>query len=115
MATVEDFDVRVDALPAGGVVVRITGDLDLATAPELEPFLDDASPPVVVDLSGCSFVDSSGVRALVAAAGRVRHAGGRLALVVADPGVRRVLEITSADEIVSIHPTIDSALSGHVS
>lgn len=112
MAAVGDFDVRVDSLPAGGVVVKVFGELDLATTPKLESALEESTSPLplVLDLSDCTLIDSSGVRALVNAAREMRDAGHRLAVVASDPGILRVLEITAVDELMSIHPTLDAAI-----
>jgi anti-sigma B factor antagonist len=57
-----------------GVTLSVTGELDLATAPELRTALDElraARTDVVLDLSSLSYVDSSGLAILV---GAVRHA-----------------------------------------
>jgi anti-anti-sigma factor len=111
VAAVDDFDVRLDPLPTGGTVLKVTGELDLATAPQVEGLLDDDAPtPRVIDLSKCSFVDSSGLRVLVAAARRSEESGARLAVVTDEPAILRVLEITALAEMVDVHPTLDAAL-----
>lgn len=110
MVTTGDFDVRVETTPSGAVVLHVLGELDLATAPRLEAAIADAvaSPRVVVDLSSCTFLDSAGVRVLTSA-GR-EPAPRRVAVISADPGILRVLEITGMDTLLDIYPTLDAAL-----
>jgi anti-anti-sigma factor len=82
------------------VVVTIAGDLDLSTAPELERSLvgiQTDGRPVVLDLRKVSFMDSSGLRVILAADARARAAGARLVLVEGRPGVQRVFQLTLLD------------------
>jgi anti-anti-sigma factor len=94
------------------MVVRITGELDLATSPRLEEALAARAPGarLVIDLSGCTFLDSSGVRVLVTTATARAEEGDRLELVVVDPAIARVLAITGVDTVVDIHPSLETAL-----
>jgi anti-sigma B factor antagonist len=112
VATSADFAVHAETTPAGVVVVRVSGDLDLATAPQLEEVLATLPPGsrVVIDLGACTFLDSTGVRVLAAAAGSDATDDGRLDLVVVDQGVARVLEITSVETLFDIHPSLETAL-----
>ena len=63
------FHVSVDEPSPGWVVVGVAGEIDVATAPELERALADAGAEkrVVLDLSECQFIDSSGLRTLLGA------------------------------------------------
>ena len=75
---------------------RVEGELDMATADDLSQILREASTkgtPIVLDFAGVSFMDSSGLRALLEAAGLC---SGKGALVVLNPStqVRRVLDIS---------------------
>jgi anti-sigma B factor antagonist len=107
----DDFDVRREVLPGGAVVLHVSGDLDLATAPRLEEALLDVSEQdVAIDLAGCTFLDSAGIRSLVAAARRLSEAGRSLKVVTADPGIVRLLEITAVDTVIDVHPSLDDAL-----
>jgi anti-sigma B factor antagonist len=105
-----DFELRTAELPRGGVVVEIAGELDMATAPQLEECLEGAgfAQRLVVDLTECTFLDSSAVRVLVAAARDAEAAGGTLALVATDAGIRRVLDISGVDTIVPVHDALDA-------
>lgn len=97
----------------GVVVLRAEGDIDLATVGRLEHALSQArheGTRIVVDLAGCPFIDSSGLRALVDAQNATRQTGASLALVTADPNVRRVFEVSALDRVFEIHPTVDAAL-----
>ena len=96
MTRVGEFDVNRTELPGGGSVLRVEGELDMATAPALEDALAQAgfAERLVVDLTTCTFVDSSAVRVLVSSARDSAAAGGTLALVVTDPGILRVIEIS---------------------
>ena len=88
----------------GPSVVKLLGELDLSTAPQLETCLeglgaDGAS--VQLDLSGLTFCDSSGISAMVTAAKRVRKSGGQLSIASPQPAVRSVLEITGLLDYLS--------------
>lgn len=105
-------DITVEALAQGGSVVRVDGELDLATKQHLEAAVDGADPSerLVIDLTACTFLDSSAVRVLISTARAAQAAGGDLSLVASDPGLLRVLEIAAVDTVLPVHPTLDAAL-----
>ena len=86
---------------ADRIVVRVVGDLDMATALELRSALrPDSGRPIVVDLAETTFIDSSGLNALVAAC----HLGTVVALRHPSAIVRRAIEVSGLDEILTIEP-----------
>jgi anti-sigma B factor antagonist len=95
------IDIAVSAEAGGDVaMVAVSGDLDLSTAPELERSLAGVQTDgraVVLDLRRVSFMDSSGLRVILAADARARSAGSRLVLVEGPPGVQRVFKLTLLD------------------
>jgi anti-anti-sigma factor len=109
---VGDFEVTTSALPGGGTVLHVTGDLDMATAPAFEEALLDAGfgQRLVIDLSGCTFLDSSAVRVLVAAARDAQAAEGDLSIVTPDAGAQRVLQISGVDTMLIVHASLDDVL-----
>ncbi len=91
---------------AEGVVVRVSGDVDIVTAPVLQRHLDSAiaagRPTVVIDLSETTFLDARGVGVLVAARKHIARNGGRLVLRKPPALVRRVLELADQLDRVEI-------------
>jgi anti-sigma B factor antagonist len=83
-------------------VVTIEGEIDVANADRLAATMLDGvevSPVTVIDVSGCDFMDSAGIRALTQGLRRFEEAGSEVRLVVAPRGsVRRVLDITAITE-----------------
>ncbi len=82
-----------------GVRITLEGELDLATAPEVEAALleaagDEPAPDrCVLDLRELAFMDSSGLRAILKANGAARRQGWVLQIVAGPPAVQRVFEI----------------------
>jgi anti-sigma B factor antagonist len=95
------IEIEVSAEAGADVaIVAVSGDLDLSTAPELERSLTGVQTngrPVVLDLRRVSFMDSSGLRVILAADARARSAGTRLVVVEGPPGVQRVFQLTLLD------------------
>ena len=114
--TIVEFEARSERLRDDGRVVWVAGELDLYTAPELERALlaaaGDGAGMVVVDFSGCTFVDSSAVRVLVEANRRLEQANGTLKIVAAAPAVRRPFELTGLDGLFDFYPSRTAALGG---
>jgi anti-sigma B factor antagonist len=109
----DGFRVSVEQPSPGRVVVGVAGEIDVATAPEVERALAEAGAEkrVVLDLSECQFIDSSGLRTLLGARSAAVSAGGSLVLVVADPGLLRVFEVVGLGDILEIHGSLARALS----
>lgn len=108
----DEFDVQTEMVPGGAVVLRVSGELDLATVPRLEEVLATVSAdPTVIDLSECTFLDSSGVRVLASAGRKLSEAGRRFAVVASNPSLLRVLEITGVDTMLAVHHSTESALA----
>lgn len=75
-----EFDVIEERLP-GSVRLLVTGELDLASAPELESTIRHAwgcGNQVVLDLSVLEFMDSTGLRSLVVLQGEAQREGWQL-------------------------------------
>jgi anti-anti-sigma factor len=82
----------------GSMVVRVVGEVDMLTAPELTAYLagfDGAD--LTVDLSNLSFLDSRGIAALVEAHRRLDELGARLTLRDVPPLARRTLQIAGLE------------------
>jgi anti-sigma B factor antagonist len=99
------FSVAVEQTEARAVVTA-RGELDLATAPELEaallPRLRDGGD-VALDLRPLEFMDSTGVRVIVAAHLAADEHGGTFAVAVVPGGpIARVLEISGLDAVLRI-------------
>jgi len=90
----------------GSAVIAVAGELDGATAPELDGALRHFErESVTVDLSGVTFIDSSGLGTLVEAQKRISVAGGRLTVTGSQPNVRRVLETNRLGGMFRAHET----------
>ena len=89
----------------------VKGELCLSTVDRLrEPLFDAierAGGNIVVDLTECTFIDSSGLELLALASWRLAAIDARRELIVVSPGsaVRRVLDLTGMDHIVSVRDT----------
>ena len=98
-----DFRVVV-AEHAAGTMVVLEGDLDVATARELEAVLATRSGPVVVDLRKLSFIDLAGLRMLLEADARSRQNGMNLRFIPG-PVVRRLFELAELpDRLAYVEP-----------
>jgi anti-sigma B factor antagonist len=85
--------------------VRVAGELDIATSPQLRQTLREAQRPlwlVVLDLREVTFMDSSGVHIIADAAIDAKRTGGRLLVVRGPAQVDRLLTLTGADRQVLI-------------
>ena len=110
------FVAATKQLDSGTPVVSVMGEVDLATAPTLERTLlgvaEDRTGEVIVDLTGCSFLDSRGLTALVATRARLERANRHLALVLSNASVLKIFQITGFDELFAIYPSLGAAVDG---
>jgi anti-anti-sigma factor len=106
---------EVESIAEDVELVAVTGELDLSNAFELrrrvETGLRSRGSAVVVDLSGVTHMDSSGLAALIDAHQAVQERRGRLALVVSSEPVRRTIEVRGLDRVFRILPTREEALA----
>jgi anti-sigma B factor antagonist len=99
--------VTSTAVVGHSVVVSVTGDVDLTSSGHLREVLRDAiseSDNVVVDFAGLTFIDSSGLSALVDAHRRARDGGGTLTVRHPTAILRRLLDITRLRTVLVIDP-----------
>jgi anti-anti-sigma factor len=68
----------------------------------IEALIDEGSRQLVVDLSDVSFMDSSGVRALLLARRRLDREGDFWAVVCPDPDIRRVLDLLGVADVLNV-------------
>jgi anti-sigma B factor antagonist len=91
---------RCEVAHEGEVVwIALAGELDLASAPKVEPVLrDSAGRQKVLDLRELTFLDSSGLRLILAAHAAARRDGAILEIVPGPPAVQRVFQICGVED-----------------
>lgn len=115
---ITEFKVEEDKLENGLRAFRVQGELDQATAPKLrvplEAAIDSGVRSILIDLTDCPFIDSTGLSVIVHARTRMMEDGGgeaRFELCCADAQTRRLLEITGIEEAFGIFDTRDEAVA----
>ena len=97
----------------GRCLVLLTGEIDLAVAPELVTELEYAvtaiSPHLVLDVGGVEFIDSSGLSALVTTQRRAHEQGGSLVLTAAPEHITDLLRLTRLDAVLTLEPDLPEA------
>jgi anti-sigma B factor antagonist len=106
-----DEHLRIEVRTAPDrVILELEGELDLLAAPLLQAQIEQADVDsrgiLVLDLQALQFVDSAGLRVILAAHERARQRGQEFALTKGSDQVRRLLSIAGVDEHLRI---IDSA------
>lgn len=98
----------------GIAVLKVGGDIDLATVPALEAAIDEALVPrptgLVIDLSEVGFLASAGLQALVATHNNVSPSA-QFAVVANSAATSRPIQLTGLDQIFELYPTLDEAMA----
>jgi anti-sigma B factor antagonist len=97
-----DFDIHVETGSAE-ILIRVKGEVDLSNAPasrrrSTRRATRRPAGPIVIELSGLEFIDSTGLSVLIAATRRSRENGNRLRVRRASGQVRRILEVAGVHD-----------------
>ena len=98
----------------GDTTVALGGEIDLATAPDLsarlESLVDASEGDITVDFTRVTFLDSTGLVAILRAQHRFGESGRRLKVRNPSRSVRRVLELSGASDVLDVEaPALDAA------
>jgi anti-sigma B factor antagonist len=103
------MELTTQTVPGDGyVTLRVSGEIDLHTAPTLRDralaALRQHGSTLRMDLRDVPFMDSTGLEVLLATRRRAELEGGSLTLLAPTPAILRVLEVTGLDKWFSITP-----------
>ncbi|MFD9391030.1 STAS domain-containing protein [Streptomyces sp. NPDC060000] len=108
------FSVQPEVVD-GVLVVTVHGEIDHDVKDVLSQALtseEGTTPPrIVADLSGVTFMDSSGINVFIAAHQRVSQTQGWLRIAGAQESVVRLLQMVGVDTFIPCHPTVERALN----
>lgn len=119
MTAVEAPRLETRATTVGGAnAIAVSGELDIATAPQLieevELAVWSTLGAFVLDLSELTFLDSTGLHALLRARAYLAREDRSLVLVCPPGAVRRVLDLASVLDTFVVYPTADDAAAAMV-
>jgi len=96
-------------------VLPLEGEIDLHLSPSIAASLarmfEKKPPKLVVDLSGVTYIDSSGLAVLIEAMQNVEQYGGQFALAGLQETIRVIFEIARLDQVFRIFPDAEAALA----
>ena len=107
------FEITDSGQP-GVRVLGVRGEIDVATSPEMRchlvEMLADRPELVIVDLTDVTFIDSTGLGVLVEAVTTARAGDGDLRLVVTQPKIIKLIELTGLDQVFSVVSSANQAV-----
>jgi len=101
--TIEDIPV---------LLVAVVGELDLGSAEELRGPTEvavSANCSLILDLSQCTFIDSSGLRAVLQTNHALAQVGATLVIATQQPQVKRVLSLTNVNLLIPVRGSVRDA------
>ncbi|HEY4281940.1 MAG TPA: STAS domain-containing protein [Chthoniobacterales bacterium] len=102
------------SLPEPQNVLPLCGEIDLSVSPEIASTFNEMvrtkPPKLVVDLTNVTYIDSSGLAALIVGRQQVTEYGGKFALAGVQEDVQSILQIARLDQFFATYPHVDAAL-----
>jgi anti-sigma B factor antagonist len=96
-------------------VLPLEGEIDLHVSPNiaasLQTMIEKKPPKLIVDLARVTYIDSSGLAALIEGMQNVQEYGGKFALAGLQEPVRTIFEIARLDQVFRIFPNVNAALA----
>ncbi len=110
-----DLGLEVRLVSATRAVIAARGRMTALTAPamksQIKQLIDEGRTEIVCDLREVSFVDSSGLSALVSGLKATREHGGFLKVAGANEQVARIFKLTMLDRVFEMYASADAALA----
>jgi anti-sigma B factor antagonist len=101
----------------GHVLIRAAGELDLSSAPSLSTAAEDAfadgNRVLLLDLSGITFTDSTGISAVLTVHRGAEARGSVVAVIAPSEIALQVLEMLGVERMLHIYATVEDALAEH--
>ena len=116
-ADIPQFEITSGPGPEAVYVVRVVGEVDMSHEEELRGELRSAvaadAKGIVVDLTECEFIDSSGIRALLLSREAQNSGDGseHLAVAASSEQILRILTVMGIDRVIPVRPTVEEAAS----
>lgn len=97
------------------LIIKLSGELDHHTAEEVRSKIDDnldkeKASVVIMDFSGVTFMDSSGIGVIIGRYKKLSLREGRLIIANINQGVKRVFDISGLYKIIKVFDTVEEAL-----
>jgi len=112
-----DFEYSEKTLSPRRVLITCAGRLNAASAPSLKARMHElvglGHVELLCDLTAVSFLDSSGLAALVSGLKSTREAGGWIKLAGMNLQVRNIFVLTKLERVFELYPDVDTALSSN--
>lgn len=110
------MNIETSTAANGVTVIRPQGRLDMRVAPDIRQGLAElartGNARMVLDLEAVSFIDSSGLGAIISGLKSAREAGGDLRIARPNQQVRLVLQLTTLDRVLKPHSSVEEAMDG---
>jgi anti-sigma B factor antagonist len=109
------WSFRIEELPNGAAILMLSGEIDMATAPEMvsrfQELAETGLTEVIIDAREVSFIDSSGLHGLIEGK-RIIHEKGSTIVLVPSRQVQRVLELVFPEPLFAARvDSVDEALA----
>ncbi|HAJ71492.1 MAG TPA: anti-sigma factor antagonist [Methylophilaceae bacterium] len=109
------MEIASENLENGVIRIVLTGRLDMQGAQEIDmkftALAATKAAPVIVDMSGVSFMASLGLRTLLSSAKAVAKRGGKMVIYSPQPNVIEVLKVSGVSNLIPIKDDLPSALA----
>jgi anti-sigma B factor antagonist len=109
--------LHLESVPAGRdrAVLRLAGEFDVYTAPQLRErvieLVDGGTRHVMADLREVTFLDSTGLGALIGGLKRLRACDGSLTLVTGAERILRIFRVTGLNRVFVVRPSVQEAIT----
>jgi anti-sigma B factor antagonist len=109
--------LHLESVAAGRdrVVLRLAGEFDVYTAPQLRErvieLVDGGTRHVLADLREVTFLDSTGLGALIGGLKRLRACDGSLTLVTGAERILRIFRVTGLNRVFVVRPSVQEAIT----
>lgn len=99
------------------VILDIDGEIDLYNAPEIKDTIkqqmDGGHKKIIINLENVSYIDSSGIGALISSLSNLKKIGGGLKIIHVYDSVRKVFELTKLTSFFDIYDSEDEAINAY--